>query len=239
VFRVYVWSERLALIELGVSVAIPVFCVLYNDGRRRRLRAFINMMPLIAVPLLLGYFGFAEYFRSWQSDFYQGKRPFWEFVAGRLASYYYTSLNNGAGMMETQNWPTYKFEYSLAFALKAPAMLGPLFKYYVGGGASSVTKFLMLYGDEEFNNPSGIYSIFMDVGVPGALIYFATFGFLCGVLYRALIAGHARGVVLYPLFFIALLEMYRYPYLGESRSFTALIGAGVALYFLSKRKRLA
>lgn len=235
IFRVFVWAERLALIELAVAVSVPVLCAFIskNPGRWRRVAL---ILPLIALPLLILYFGVAEYFRSWQSDFYRGKMPFWEFVLGRFGSYYYTSLNNGVGLLETQAWPTYQYENVLMFLHKAPWLVGAIFRYYMELDGPALSLFLNRYADLEFNNPSGIYSVIFDVGVPWALIYFSLIGFFSGVMYRSLLAGQARGVLLYPMCFVMLLEVYRYPYFGTSRAFTTTIGVALALFLLRKAK---
>jgi len=236
VFRVYVWSERLALIEIGVAVMVPLLCA-RHESMSPGWRRLVFLLPLIGLPFVVLYFGIGEFFRSWQSDFYQGKMPFWEFVTGRFASYYYTSLNNGAGLLVTQTWPTYKFEFTMAFAYKAPWILGALFRYYSELDYFSLGYFLQRYADPEFNNPSGLYTVVYDLGVAGALVYFSVLGFLCGLLYRAIIDGRSRGVLLYPMCFVMMLELYRYPYFGESRSFTALLGVGLAMLLLARKKR--
>jgi len=236
ILRVYVWSERLAMIELGVGLMVPLLCAKYGSlspGRQR----LVWLLPLIGLPLLILYFGIGEYFRSWQSDTYQGKMPFWEFAAGRFATYYYTSLNNGAGLLHTQNWPSFKYEYTLAFAHKAPWIFGALFRYYAELDFSSMGYFLRRYADPEFNNPSGVFSVVYDLGVAGAMVYFSVLGFLSGLMYRAIIDGRARGVLLFPLCFIMMLELYRYPYFGESRAFTAFLGAGLAFLIIGAKRK--
>lgn len=236
IFRVYVWSERLAMIEIGVAVLVPFVCAKcgsMSPGSRR----LVSLLPLIGLPLLILYFGVGEYFRSWQSDTYQGKMPFWEFAAGRFATYYYTSLNNGAGLLHTQNWPSFKFEFTLAFAYKAPWIFGALFRYYSELDFSSMGYFLKRYADPEFNNPSGVFTVVYDLGVAGAMTYFSVLGFVSGLLYRAIIDGRARGVLLFPLCFIMMLELYRYPYFGESRSFTAFLGVCLALLIIGAKRK--
>lgn len=237
VFRVYVWSERLALIELFVFMVVPIGAAMYQRTRNAASRTVVALLPILGLPLLVLFFGAAEYFRSWQSDYYQGSMDFWEFAVGRLASYYYTSLNNGAGLMETQHWPTYDFEYSMFFAHKAPGIIGPLFSYYTEHDGPSLGAFLRSYGDPEFNNPSGLFSIFIDAGATGAFIYFTAAGLLAGLLYRAMLDGRARGIFFYPMFFMMLLEVYRYLYLGESRTVAAALGAMIALSIMSKKQR--
>lgn len=229
VFRVFVWSERLALIELMAAVALPWTANFYKTTRNQQIKRIIKLGPIVALPALVLYFGLAEYFRSWQSATYNGKTDFWTFALGRLGTYYYTSLNNGAGMLEMFNWPTYKFENTLLFAHKAPGIAGPIFTYYTELRQFTNEIYLKAYGDPEFNNPSGLYSVVYDIGIHGGFLYYALMGFLSGIFYRSFLSGGARGVILYPLCFVMMLEIYRYPYFGAPRAFTSLLGAFFAI----------
>ena len=240
IFRVYIWSERLALIELMCSVALPITFYVQNRVHHKAIKRLLPVLPFLAIPVLLLYFGVFEFFRSWQSNFYNGKSEFWGFAAGRLGTYYYTALNNGAGLLATSNWPTYQFEHTLSWLHKAPAGLGRIFDYYTNFQSSGSGVFLSTYGDPEFNNPSGIFTVIVDMGLAPALLYFFLFGFVAGALYRAYAYGRVVAVVIYPIFFIALLEVMRIPYLGASRAFTAVLGAGFALLIIrSGRSRKA
>jgi hypothetical protein len=238
-FRVYVWSERLALIELMAGVVVPTCLALHNSPKRPFLRKVLLIAPFLGIPLLLLYFGAFEYFRSWQSNTYNGKTDFWSFVVGRVGAYYYTALNNGAGLLSTNVWPTFKFEYVLTWVHRAPFSIGPIFKYYVGQKYLASTVFLANYGDPEFTNPSGIFTIIFDIGIPWAICYFFLFGYLAGYLYRGYVAGNTAAILFYPLFFIAILEIMRVPYLGDSRTFTAVLGGAVAYWLIQKRQRRA
>ena len=218
------------MVELAVAVAVPAATVLFQRSRNGPLKLVLRLLPLLGLPLLIGYFAAAEYFRSWQSLTYQSSNlGFWEFALGRLATYYYTSLNNGAGMLATHAWPTYEFENVLLFAYKAPLLVGPIFSYYMDGRLIDFHLFLQRYADPEFNNPSGIYAIMYDLGIAGGALYMAFLGFMAGVLCRALWKGQLRGVILYPSFMVMLLEIYRYPYLGHPRAFTAMLGVLLVL----------
>ncbi len=225
--RVYVWSERLALIEAIVPFGLA-YAAKFSRTAAPTWRFVQRGGPFLALPVLILYFGLAEYFRSWQSSTYKGKTGFWEFAIGRLASYYYTSLNNGAGVLATSHWPTFQFENTLLWLHRAP-VIGPVFSYFVGLRAEALGQFLVKYGDEEFNNPSGIYSVIYDLGLPLGFVYFSVFGFLAGRLFTAYRAQSVPGVLGYPLFFLSLLEIFRYPYLGSPRGFTWILGIGVAV----------
>jgi hypothetical protein len=188
--------------------------------------------------MLVLYFGLAESVRSWQSSSYHGKTGFWEFAIGRLASYYYSSLNNGAGLLASNAWPEFKFRYIFAMLYTAPLGVGNFVTSLTHLTSDPFGHYLKQFGDVEFNNPSGIYTVVFDVGIPGAVVYFATVGILAGILHRKFIAGSLLGGLLYPVFFISLLEIYRYPYLGSGRGFTWLIGIALILLVSGRTLKL-
>ncbi|MFL9610279.1 O-antigen polymerase [Methylobacillus sp. Pita2] len=224
--RVFAWAERLAFIE----ILIPFALLATRQGafdRFRFVKFFVTAGPFAGLPILVLYFGLAEFFRSWNAPVYAGKTGFWEFALGRIAAYYYTSLNNGAGMLSTLPWPTFEFENVLNWVHKFP-VLGGIFTHYVDMKNLSIGLFLSRYGDDEFNNPSGVYSVILDLGLPLGFVYFAITAFIAGLLFRGYLRGHFVSVVLYPAFFIMLLEIFRYPYLGTSRAFTGFIGMIIA-----------
>jgi hypothetical protein len=229
-FRVYAWSERLALIEALLPFGLAIMARLHTNPRTS-FRALIACGPFAALPALVVYFGAAEYVRSWSSDYYHGKLPFWEFAVGRISTYYVTSLNNGAGLLATTDWPRFQFEYTLEWLHKAPGV-GLIFSNMVGYHEANWDYFLNTFGDPEFNNPSGIFSVLYDLGLPLGCAYFALVGFLGGVAYRAYAAERPAGILIYPMFFLTFLEVFRYPYLGTSRAFTWFLGILIALVIL-------
>jgi hypothetical protein len=232
-FRVYAWSERLAMIEALVPIGLACFGSMAAASGRLS-KVISSLGPVIAIPMLILYFAVFEYVRSWQYSEYNKRYGFWEFATGRLVSYYYTSLNNGAGMLATNNWPTFKFENTLNWLHRAP-FVGPAFSSAVDLQSLRLDEFLWRFGDPEFNNPSGIYAALYDLGFPLGTLYFCVVGFIGGVIYRAYRVESFAGVLLYPLFFIAFLEVFRFPYLGTSRAFTWTLGIALAL-MLNQRK---
>jgi hypothetical protein len=241
VFRVYVWSERLALIEMltPLGLAFGRWMAVQRSLRWQWIR---RLGPYAALPVVLLYFGAAEYVRSWSSATYQGKMSFWEFALGRFVSYYYTSLNNGAGLVATTPEATWHFEHVLEWAHRAPFGAGRVFSEHVGFHAdakSSFLWFLRTYEDVEFNSNSGLYTPIADLGVPGALVYMLLLGLVSGLAFRAYRAGRLGGVLLFPLFFISFFEIFRYPFLGQPRAFTWTLGIvlAVSLVFWQQHRR--
>ena len=226
-FRVYAWSERLALIEAAVPLVLAGALRL-NGSPRRLSRLIVRFGPYAALPFLILYFGIAESVRSWSSATYHQRLGFWQFVIGRLTSYYYTSLNNGAGVLATTEWPTYKFEVTLAWLHKAP-VIGRLFSAMVNLRYLEMQRFLGSFGDEEFNNPSGLFGVIYDVGLPLGVLYFAAVGFIATILLDAYRSSRQAGILLYPMFFLFFLEIFRYPYFGASRAFTWMLGIILAV----------
>ncbi len=223
VFRVYVWSERLAMIELLVPFGLAVGRWLMTcPGRTASVLRTLG--PFAALPLIIMYFGAAEYARSWASPTYNGKMSFWEFAVGRFASYYYTALNNGAGMLVILPNGTWEFEFLLEWFHKAPFGLGKPFSEYVGWTNSRFFWYLESFQDPEFNSPSAIYAVVADMGLYGGLGYFLLEGLASGLAFRAYRSGSLPGALLFPICFISLLEIYRYSYLGQPRAFTWVLG---------------
>jgi hypothetical protein len=234
-FRVYAWGERLALIEAALPLAL-IFSVRAMHHKSAFIQYAVRLGPFIALPLLLLYFGLAESLRSWDSPTYNGKMSFWEFAVGRLASYYFTSLNNGAGFLATTEWPSLKFEHVLGMFHSAPLHVGEIFAEVVGSSGSPFPSFLASFGDPEFNNPSGLFTTVYDLGIPGAIAYFALIGVMAGVAFRLFERGTLLGALLYPPLFISYLEVFRYTYLGTGRAFSWML-AIVLIAVLTLRSR--
>jgi hypothetical protein len=236
--RVFIWSERLALIEVGVPAFV---CLLaYARPRRAWLGAALGVLgkygPLLALPLLLGFFALTEMFRSWSSEYYQSQNiPIGEFMVSRLVTYYYTALNSGAGLLATAEWPSFKLVYILNWFYKLPFGIGQAFAPALARDAAPTDAFLSRFGDPEFTNMSGIFPIIYDVGVWGGLTYFGLFGFFAGFTFRALESGRRIGILLFPTVFVACLEILRIAYLSESRCFLIVVGALGAMSQLRPR----
>lgn len=230
-FRAYIWSERLAVAEAVVTLALALLLAMpvpRPDQPVRRL--IVRLGPYAALPGLFLFFALAEFFRTW--SFYQDRLSFWDFALGRFVSYYFTSLNNGAGLLATLDWPTGKFENVLSWLHTFPMGIGPLFSETVGLAEATNEIFLQRYADPEFNTSSSFAGVTMDLGVAGAIVYFFVSMFCGGILYARFVKGDLLGVMLYPSVLIALFESFRYCYWGTSRAFVWFAGAVLVLAVL-------
>ena len=221
VIRALLWSERLALLE--VSIAIIFVWASYSKRQRSFVEIMLLFLPLIGASFVILLFAIGEYFRSWSSFYMYQSEGFWEFIFQRLANYYFEALNTGAGMLTTQSWPTYEFSYILAWLHKLP-FIGNLFSYAIDVSPSMTAAFLEKYADPEFNNPSGVFSVFVDIGVGGGLFFFFLLGAVSRYFYSMLENRVRFYGLFYFIFLMMFLELFRYFYIGESRVFMILLG---------------
>ncbi len=232
--RMVVWKERLAAIEVFVPAALLILT--YGMPRakgKRALRSAIALGgPFLAVPLLMLVFGVTEYFRSWTTYAHTQRAPLVEFMLARVTTYYYTALNNGAGLLATRHgeWPAYKMLFTAQWIYKLPAGIGDwVYQITTGPRAHPTDEFLSRFGDIEFNNMSGLFTIIYDLGIVGGAFYFAALGLAAGMLYRSMVRGGRVGALLYPPIFVGLLEVLRIAYVNSSRCILIFGGAYLIL----------
>lgn len=231
-WRAYVWPERLAAAEALIPLTLALLLAIPRPTPEQPIRRLLyGMGPYAALPAVFLFFAASEYFRSWR--YYQDQMAFWEFALGRFVSYYYTALNNGAGMLATATqWPTGKFENVLSWLHAFPLGIGPWFSEFVGGTQVTGELFLQRYGDPEFNSDSSFLAVTLDLGVAGAILYFAVSAFCGGILYSRYVRGDTLALMLYPSVLVALFESFRYCYWGTSRAFVWLLGSVAVLVVL-------
>jgi hypothetical protein len=231
VARVFIWGERLALIELVIPASLLLFTYRFvpRTPGQRALHGVVSIGgPFFAIFVLLVMFGFTEYFRSWQTYSQTQSRPLVEFMTSRVVTYYFTALNNGAGMLATRmgDWPTYNFLFTAEWLYRLPLGIGAgLHDTFIGTGEHPDAAFLNAYADVEFNNMSGIFPIAYDLGWVGAAVYFCIFGTVAGTLYRSMVTGGKIGGLLYPPVFLGTLEVMRESYLNGPRVVLLFLGA--------------
>jgi hypothetical protein len=228
--RVFLWSERLAIIE--ITVVFLIANLAYVRFHSRYGFYFITALPLVAPLLLYLAFTGTEYFRSW--DFYRDiYSSVWGFSLDRLLAYYATASNNGIGLLaQSQSWPMYSGAYVLEWAYALPGA-GPIFVNNLGDAKPAYEVFLLNYGRPELNNPSGIFPIVFDLGFFGSAVYFLSVGLLIGVTWKAFIHRRLAAVLFYPIFFIFMIELLRFNYLSNPRLIPCV--ASIVLILLATR----
>jgi oligosaccharide repeat unit polymerase len=238
--RVYINSERLAILELFVPIAVILAAKFsIRPGMARRITQTVPVVGLFSVVVIFGFF---EYFRSWQFYRLHTDMSFLDFTLSRFAGYYMTALNNGQLILQHLDWQgRWPFDTLTAF-WSAPG-IGQLALYERLGGhprpysdhwQSPYFEVLNQFGNPELNNPSGYVGPFIDYGPYGGLLFFFAIGFFAGFLYRKFCAGQPVGLLLYPVFFVGLVEIPRYLYWVQGRSTYAWLALAVVIVLVTK-----
>jgi hypothetical protein len=136
-------------------------------------------------------------------------------------------------MLMAYDWHSGEYKYVLGWLNRFPFSIGAIFRFVIG--VRPTENYLARYADPEFNNPSGVFTPFFDLGLIGGFLFAAATGLLCGYCYRSMVTGRGIGVVLYPLLFIALVETFRVLYIGESRVFPTFVALILAHLLFRER----
>lgn len=214
-FRAILIAERLALIEFMAPAALCF--VRRRDKNAGPLERFvIGAFPIFAIILVLVLFGATEYLRSWQ--YYKDSGlSFPEFMVGRVLTYYFTALNNGALLLRTTVWPTFNMFQTFNWVYKLPGV-GEAIIALAGPKLDQTVTMLENFGDPEFNNPSGVFPILSDYGLIGGLIFSIFLGIWLSYCYRNFIRNSGAWSSFYfPCIYLTTIEMLRIFYLGTSK----------------------
>ena len=238
--RAYVFSERLAILELVVPITVILAAQLsIHRGLRRSLMQVIPFVSFLAVVVIFGLF---EYFRSWTFYRTQVGTSYAEFALSRFAGYYATAVNNGQLVLEHLQWPK-RLPYDTIEAFwRAPGIesiglyqtLGGHPPPYTGTQSDPWIGVLNHFANPEFNNQTGYVGAFIDYGRFGGVLYFLLMGVIAGLLYHRFCHAKALGLFLYPVVFLGLLELPRYIYWAQGRTTYAWIGLLVIVALVSK-----
>ncbi|MCV7171926.1 oligosaccharide repeat unit polymerase [Mycobacterium manitobense] len=240
--RAFLWSERLAIVELVVPLAVVACMRMATNGRVTRI---VQWSPIIVIPGSIAVFAGFEYFRSW--NFYRGHNDgLLQFSVERGAGYYATAINNGflelTHLTRTGGAP----DRTVDFLYEAPGLQQLGLQSWVLGdlpgrnGPATDADYEMLlnhHANPEFNNSTGYAAPFLDYGVTLGLVYFAVVGVIAGLLYRSFRNGEAFGLLAYPLLFFGLIELPRYVQWAEGRFFPSWIALIVLAMTLKRVTR--
>lgn len=221
VIRMIAWTERLALLEILVPIALVWLSFTTFRKRYLFMRLVMRFGPYFGLLLLFGFFAFTEYFRSWGAYYrFQSTDGFFPFIANRLFTYYSSSLNNGAGLLATSHWPDGNMTFLLSWFYNFPGVG----HFFTDPAMFNPTlQFLNTYGNPQFNTTAGLYAVIFDLGLVGGLAGSAVWGIITGGLYRLFVLKRPVGILLYPVFYVSILEMLRELYLTETRMFPIIV----------------
>jgi oligosaccharide repeat unit polymerase len=224
--RAVAYSERLAIIEL----LLPACVVAWRNPRLSR--PVLASLPFLAAVGLFAFFALSEYLRSWQDHYRDYESDFLRFAGYRLFGYYVTALDNGAGFLDhlrTGVGPvtTLQWIWSFPVSLGQEQLLSGL-----GIDRTAYSTFLHYYADPEFNNMSGLFAPFVDYGVSGGAFFWILLGYLSGVLFRSYLQGRLAGLLLYPVWFLCIVEIPRVFSFSGTRYFPVIVvSLGLIIWF--------
>ncbi|MGF6597547.1 hypothetical protein P3T23_002264 [Paraburkholderia sp. GAS448] len=225
--RSFIFAERLALIE--VALPFVLMCVRFRHGPRRS--KFLALGPVAAIVPMVGFFIANEYHRSWETYYINVYDNIFDFAIERLALYYSTALNNGAGILSILGWGDGSPMFTLDWLIRFP-LIGEVFKPMMDSSAA-FDSFLSNYGDPEFNNPSGIFVHFYEWGW-FALFIAAFIGWVFSKSYAGWRSGDGFWCCAHSVLLVSLLEILRIPNLFSGRNFVPIALLFVVFRFLKK-----
>jgi hypothetical protein len=231
--RSFLLSERVALVEVAVPLTVVWIHLMTSRANATQYKKLLlSLAPTIGIVGLYIYFTASEAFRSWTFYSKEGGSLL-SFGATRLLGYYSTALNNSALFSKVLDRPGLPY-------LTQEWLWHMPFVGDVGGSTSLIMGFqygaiLKGGGNPEFNNPGGLLLPILDYGVTFGLLYWCIFGFAIATVYRSFKRYEVLGLFLYPIVFVGLLELARFMYLTDGRTFPSLVLLGLAVILCSRR----
>jgi oligosaccharide repeat unit polymerase len=225
--RVFLWSERLALIEVLIPIAI------IRIAPMTRHRVLVAMLPLLGVLTLGVYFGVTEYFRSWAHTYSNSGLSFTEFAMTRFLGYYATAVNNGSLIFTTFD-PLYVPYGTARWYFKFPLFPAPDADTGFFGRTQMV---FWTLANPEFNNSSGMFAPINDFGFLGGMAILVVLGAITGRLLVGFTNRNLLSMLLFPTWMTGVYELLRIFYWGDPRYFPILAVTPVVLWLLSRSSR--
>jgi hypothetical protein len=226
--RAILLSERIALLEFVIPVAVVFLDALWS---RRSYRGFVRLAPMYFGVGVLALFAIAEYFRSWTyyKSVYAGN--YLQFAVDRFFGYYFTSINNAAVLYYYE--PLQPFRYTLNDLLTFPLLGATTQKWYTAiFGDAYIDIYILLdaYANYEFNTIATFGLLINEYSVFFAPVAAFFLGLISSALHRGFAQGRLVGTLLYPSWFVGLLEISRYYIWADQRYFPVLGFLAISLF---------
>jgi hypothetical protein len=239
--RNFVYAERLAVLE----VAIPAFVIwLVLPVRPGKRRPALTLLPIWAPIALLIFFGSFEYFRSYSSEYYRDQyagRSYADFTMTRVGAYYATGANNGVLAMRSDTRDKPIPYYTIAGLWNFPLVMA-ITPYERLAGTSvgrDYEQTLDARANPEFNNTGAMLLPVFDFGLTGAVAFWLVVGAAIGWAFQRFREGDVRGLLLYPVLFIGILECGLILYWPTGRALPSIVAALVLAGSLHRAHRRA
>lgn len=215
--RAFIFSERLALIEL----IVPIIVLIYILNKKLFYRSM-----LISVVLFIVIWSF-ELSRSWSASINNSINPI-EYLTNRFFMYFSTSINNSFLVFEHFEITHY-----------AQPLLSPFLQFIQDDIAYQNDIYFILsnFGNLEFNNLGYFGELYINFG-------YLTFPFIILVSsivlmsYKQFIDKKFIGMITFPIFMISIIDI-RIAYLLNIRIFYAYIFFTILILHLMRINRQA
>ncbi len=235
--RAIFFTERIALLEIVIPLSI---LYVFFRLREKRKHNWLHFIPVVGVIAVITLFGVGEYFRSWLGYYEYRYDSYLEFSLMRMFGYYLTSFNTGILYLSTTGFgelpfPYYTINWMWEFPLIGEGRYSSLFYFHPSANFNNILRTL---GNPEFNNPSGLFLPFHDLGLYGALVYWFLIGATTGFIYSMFTKGYLLGLFLYPIWVFGILEIPRYLYFATGRFFPIWFSLLAILLFMVWRKKV-
>lgn len=227
-FRTVFWSERLAIIEITIPLIVYKF-IRFRAGKFKK--SIVVMLPYFGIIFLFMFFGVFEYFRSWVNHYNQYYNSYVQFIIDRVSAYYLLALNSGYGLVAESKHNMFDVFYLNEWFYRLPVLKNLLIT------RENVTgTYLTRFADEEFNNMSGLYTIYYDLG-PFSILLMFIFGYISQSLYIGYRKYSFYSVLLFPVFFLSVLELLRINYWFDVRVIPIYLFV-LIIYIFQETKKL-
>ncbi len=226
--RAILISERMALYEVIIPVSVVMLDALWTRGSYRN---FVRLAPLYFGLGVIALFAFAEYFRSW--SFYKGVYAgnYLLFIVDRFFGYYFTSVNNAAVLYYLE--PLQPLRYTLNDLLTFPWLGAVVERWYTatfGDTYVDLSVLLSAYANFEFNTVAIFGLLVNEYSIYFAPVAGFFLGLLSSTIHRSFASGRLIGTLLYPSWFVGLLEISRYYTWADQRYFPTLGFLALSLF---------
>lgn len=226
--RALLISERLALLEL----VIPIGVVLLSRAQWTLVRSsLVRFAPVLGGGAVFSLFAVAEYFRSWANHYqYYYTGTYLNFAFERFLGYYATALNNAAVYFYYEQ--IQPLHSTLDSVFEFPVLGGMVEATYTSSfvtRSASHVELLDTYANVEFNNTAMVGLMLNDFTVFLAPLAAFVIGMISFSIYTSFVRGRMLGLLLYPSWFIGLLEISRIYYWPAGRYFPVLAFLALSL----------
>ena len=154
-----------------------------------------------------------------------------EFSTVRLVGYYITAINNATvyhRVLGALAAPKFTFDWLWNFpGIGLFADMNAVVQTDTQYGYA-----LTQFANPEMNNVSGLLTPLLDFGSRGAILYWVLVAVVASVLYSSFQQSRPAGLLLYPFFYVGLMEIARAPYWTTGRAFPTWMLLALSLFLV-------